>query len=127
MSTFILKNNSLNFTPVSNTFIEKYMLGARGEFIKVYLLLLKFNTSGEPGVSSSILASSLNLLESDIMNALNYWSDQGIIRLNKIDQMGNFNIEFLDLDNTSNNGNKNQVDLLSALNSNNTKDMLKDI
>ena len=61
------------------------------------------------------------------MNALNYWSDQGIIRLNKIDQMGNFNIEFLDLDNTSNNDNKNQVDLLSALNSNNTKDMLKDI
>ncbi len=127
MSTFILKNNSLNFTPVSNTFIEKYMPGARGEFIKVYLLLLKFNTSGEPGVSSSILASSLNLLESDIMNALNYWSDQGIIRLNKIDQMGNFNIEFLDLDNTSNNDSKNQVDLLSALNSNNTKDMLKDI
>ena len=59
MSTFILKNNSLNFTPVSNTFIEKYMLGARGEFIKVYLLLLKFNTSGEPGVSSSILAPLL--------------------------------------------------------------------
>ena len=37
----MLKNNSLNFTPVSNVFIEKYMPKARGEFIKVYLLMLK--------------------------------------------------------------------------------------
>ncbi len=66
----MLKNNSLNFTPVSNVFIEKYMPKARGEFIKVYLLMLKYSTSGEMGVSSSILASSLNLLESDILNAL---------------------------------------------------------
>lgn len=127
MSTFMLKNSSLGFTPVSNIFIEKYMPKARGEFIKVYLLFLKYNSSGEPGVSSSILASSLNLLESDIMNALNYWNDQGIIKLNKIDQMGNFNIEFLELSEESTKDNKNQVDLLTALNSNNTKDMLKDI
>ena len=39
----MLKNNSLNFTPVSNVFIEKYMPKARGEFIKVYLLMLKYN------------------------------------------------------------------------------------
>ena len=52
----MLKNNSLNFTPVSNVFIEKYMPKARGEFIKVYLLMLKYSNSGEMGVSSSILA-----------------------------------------------------------------------
>ena len=40
MSTFMLKNNSSNFTLVSNVFIEKYMPKARGEFIKVYLLML---------------------------------------------------------------------------------------
>ena len=50
----MLKNNSLNFTPVSNVFIEKYMPKARGEFIKVYLLMLKYNNSGEMGASSSI-------------------------------------------------------------------------
>ena len=42
----MLKNNSSNFTPVSNVFIEKYMPKARGEFIKVYLLMLKYNNSG---------------------------------------------------------------------------------
>ena len=93
----MLKNNSLNFTPVSNIFIEKYMPKARGEFIKVYLLMLKYSNSGEMGASSSILASSLNLLESDILNALNYWNDEGVLKLIPIDKMGNYNIEFVNL------------------------------
>lgn len=122
----MLKNKSLGFTPVNNIFIEKYMPQARGEFVKIYLLMLKHNISGELGVSSSILASSLNLLESDIMNALSYWNDQGIIKLTQIDKMGNYNVEFLDLTEEPIQTTK-QVDLLEALGSNNTKDMLKDI
>ena len=122
----MLKNNSLNFTPVSNVFIEKYMPNARGEFIKVYLLMLKYNSTGELGVSSSILASSLNLLESDIINALNYWNDEGVLKFIPIDKMGNYNIEFIDLVEDSNIKNK-EVNLLEALNKTSTKDMLNDI
>lgn len=122
----MLKNKSLTFTPVNNVFIEKYMPQARGEFVKIYLLMLKHNIFGELGVSSSILASSLNLLESDIMNALNYWNDKGVIKFTQIDKMGNYNVEFVDLSEESTKVEK-QVDLLEALNSNNTKDMLKDI
>lgn len=122
----MLKNNSLNFTPVSNVFIEKYMPNARGEFIKVYLLMLKYNSTGELGVSSSILASSLNLLESDIINALNYWNDEGVLKFIPIDKMGNYNIEFIDLVEDSNTKNK-EVNLLEALNKTSTKDMLNDI
>ena len=92
MSTFMLKNSANNFTPVNNVFIDKYMLKARGEFVKVYILLLKYSMSGEPGISSSILAAKLNLLESDIMNALSYWNEEGVIKLNPIDKMNNFNI-----------------------------------
>lgn len=119
----MLKNKSLSYTPVSNIFIEKFMPSARGEFIKVYLLLLKFNTSGEIGVSSDIIASSLNLLESDIINALNYWNEEGVIKLLPIDKMGNFNIDFLDLSESSSD-NMGSVDLLKALNEDTTKDML---
>ncbi|ALB43830.2 DnaD/phage-associated family protein [Clostridium beijerinckii] len=122
----MLKNRSLGFTPVNNVFIEKYMPQARGEFVKVYLLMLKYTISGELGVSSSILASSLNLLESDIMNAFNYWNDQGAIKLTQIDKMGNFNVEFVDLVEEPSKSTK-QIDLLEALDSTNTKDMLKDI
>lgn len=122
----MLKNSTIDFTPISNVFIDKYMTNARGEFVKVYILMLKYSISGELGVSSSIIASNLNLLESDIMNALNYWKDEGVLDLVPIDKMGNFNIKFKDLsmdieESTSN------VDLLEALNKNNTKDMLKDI
>ncbi len=122
----MLKSKSMGFTPVNNVFIEKYMPQARGEFIKIYLLMLKHNISGEFGVSSSILASSLNLLESDIMNALNYWNDQGVVKFTQIDKMGNFNVEFLDLVDEPARPEK-QVDLLEALGSENTKGMLKDI
>lgn len=126
MSTFILKNKQLDFTPVSNIFIEKYMPKARGEFIKVYLLMLKYNTCSEMGVTSSILATSLNLLESDVLNALNYWNDEGVIKLIPIDKMGNFNIEFIDLIKESKSQSK-EINLLQALNKNSTKDMLNDI
>ena len=126
MSTLMLKNNNLKFTPVSNVFIEKYMPKARGEFIKVYLLMLKYTVSSEPGVNASILASSLNLLESDVMNALNYWSDQGVIKLIPIDNMNNFSVEFVSLEDDLSNDIK-EVNLLDALNNSETTDMLRDI
>lgn len=126
MSTFMLKNNNFNFTPVSNVFIEKYMPKARGEFVKVYILLLKYTISNEPGVNGSILASSLNLLESDVMNALNYWNDQGVIKLVPIDNMNNFNVEFVQLED-EHIDKPQDVHLLDALNNSETNDMLRDI
>ncbi len=126
MSTFMLKNKKLEFTPVSNIFIDNYLHKARGEFIKVFLLMLKYNNCGEMGVTSSILATSLNLLESDVLNALNYWNDEGLIKLIPIDKMGNFNIEFVDLVKESKSQSK-EINLLQALNKNSTKDMLNDI
>ena len=127
MSTFMLKNTAMNYTPVSNVFIEKYMPKARGKFVKVYLLLLKYNIASEPGVSSSILATTLNLLESDILNALNYWNDEGVIKLIPIDKMNNFSIEFLPLDDEDPNVKKDNINILEALNNSETTDMLKDI
>lgn len=124
MSTFMLKNTALSTTPVSNIFIESYMPKARGEFIKVYLLLLKYSVSGELGVNSTILASALNLLESDIMNALNYWNDEGVLKIIPIDKMGNFNIEFINLGEDQA---TSKVSLLEELNNSSVKDMLQEI
>lgn len=126
MSTFILKNSTLEFTPLSNVFIDKYMPKARGEFVKVYILLLKCITTGEPGVSSSIIAAQLGLLESEVNNALKYWSNEGIIKLVPIDKMNNFEIEFVNLSEKDSTENE-KVNLLTALEKNSNKDMLKDI
>jgi DnaD/phage-associated family protein len=126
MSTFMLKSSSLAYTPVSNIFIEKYMIKARGEFVKVYLLTLRYCLSGEPGINSTVLASVLHLLESDIMNAFNYWKDEGVIKFVPIDKMGNYTIEFIDLKDEQIEEPK-QVNLLEELNNSATKDMLKEI
>jgi DnaD/phage-associated family protein len=126
MSTFMLKSQVFDFTPISNTFIEKFMTRARGEFVKVYILTLKYCTSGELGVNSAMLASELHLLESDIMNAWSYWNDEGVIKFVPIDKMGNFNIEFLDLKEEPVKD-INEASLLEDLSNTSIKDMLQEI
>ncbi|MEL5900074.1 DnaD domain protein, partial [Clostridium sporogenes] len=125
MSTVVFKNNSWNYTPVSNIFIDKFMPKARGEFVKVYLLGLKYCMSGEIGVSSEIIASTLHLLQTDVMNAWNFWNDEGVIKIQPIDNMGNYNIEFLTLEDGK--GSDDNINLLEELNNNSVKDMLQDI
>ena len=126
MSTFMFKNGSADYTPISNVFIDRYMPKARGEFVKVYLLGLKYCVSGELGVSSSIIATTLHLLETDVLNAWIYWHEEGVIKLIAIDNMGNYNVDFIDLRDNINDVNQN-VNLLDELTKNSIKDMLQDI
>lgn len=126
MSTFVFKDKSSNYTPVNNIFIDKFMPKARGEYVKVYLLGLKYCTSGELGVSSDIMASALHLLETDVINAWNYWDSENVIKILPVDKMGNYSIEFLDLSQAEET-NKGDIDIIEELNKTPTKDMLQDI
>lgn len=126
MSTFMFKGSASKYTPVSNIFLENFMPKARGEFVKVYLLLLKYSCSGEIGVNSSIVATSLNLLESDIMNAINYWSDEGLIKLIPVDKFSNFNIEFQDIS-EEDTADSDQLNLLEELNNSCNMDTMQEI
>ncbi|NLL31559.1 MAG: DnaD domain protein [Clostridiales bacterium] len=126
MSTFMFKSKPSKFTPLSNIFIERYMSKARGEFVKVYILMLKYSYTGEIGVNASILATALNLLESDIINALNYWNEEGVIKFTPIDKMGNFDIEFVDLS-SENDSSSNEINLLKELSNEANKGMIRDI
>lgn len=126
MSTFIFKTKTFDYTPVSNIFIDKYMPKARGEYVKVYLLGLKYCLGGELGVNSSILAGTLHLLETDVINAWNYWNDEGVIRMVPVDNMGNYNIEFCDLKESIEDNGEN-INLLTELNKSTNKDMLQDV
>jgi len=122
----MFKTKNLDYTPVSNVFIDRYMAKARGEYVKVYLLGLKYCISGELGANSGLIASTLSLLETDVLNAWNYWHDEGIVKMSAIDNMGNFNIEFLNLSNTQEDGEKN-LNLLRELDNSSVKGMLQDI
>ncbi len=77
MSTFTLTHTSHTFTEVPNYFLDHYMPGANGEFVKVYLCLLRSGDS----LSVSLLADRLSCTENDIMRALRYWEQEGLLRL----------------------------------------------
>lgn len=76
----IHRENNFKYTMVPDIFIEQYMPQASGEFVKVYLLLLK-GVSKIEGISISSLADALECTENDILRALNYWKNQGLLGL----------------------------------------------
>ena len=84
MTTLQLRSNYPNiYVGVPNIFIEQYMADANGEFVKVYLYLLRcMNTPGAT-VSVSAIADFLNHTEKDIMRALTYWEKAGVLSLEK--------------------------------------------
>lgn len=68
----IRKQDSGNFTLVHNRFLDEYMIRANGEFVKVYLYLLRCCTTGTD-VSLSSIADAFNYTENDVKRALGYW------------------------------------------------------
>lgn len=59
-------------------FVENYMIEANGAYVKVYLYTLMLAAEGAAAEQLEI-AKSLNLLESDVKNALDYWKDKGLL------------------------------------------------
>lgn len=68
-------------TSIPNAFLDKYMPSANGEFVKVYLYLLRKLNDGDD-VSICGIADILNHTEKDVIRALKYWEQQGLISLN---------------------------------------------
>lgn len=82
-------------TLVQNAFIDRYMVHANGEFVKVYLYLLRCADS-HTDLSLSSVADVLEYTEKDLQRALAYWEKLNLIRLN-YDRNGTLlDITFLD-------------------------------
>lgn len=81
MSQFSLKTEQpAGMTGVSNLFLDYYMPKANGEYVKVYLYLLRaLSLPGELSVTA--LADALDHTEGDILRALKYWEKQKLLRL----------------------------------------------
>ena len=94
MAKLILdRGNFADFTSISNVFLDEYMPKANGEFIKIYLHLLRLmnrNTSeaSEDELTLSNIADRFNMLEADVNRALHYWADQSLLSLST-DKSGN--------------------------------------
>lgn len=67
-------------TVVKNAFIDQYMPQANGEFVKVYLYLLRWANTGRD-LSLSSIADALEHTDKDIQRALSYWEKQDLIHI----------------------------------------------
>ena len=70
-------NANFSLIPVSRDFIENHMPKANGAYVKVYLTALMLGLEGQ-SMSTSEMAEKLGLLESDVVNALEYWKNDGV-------------------------------------------------
>ncbi len=76
----ISTKNHETYSAVSNFFIDYYMTEANGEFVKVYLYLIRLLNSGR-AVTIADIADHFNLTEKDICRAIKYWIKQDVIQL----------------------------------------------
>lgn len=68
-------------TLLSNIFIDDYMPEANGEFVKVYIYLLRTLSNSPVSFSLEEMADRLLCTERDILRGLKYWSRQELLSL----------------------------------------------
>lgn len=91
---------------MSNIFLDSYMGDANGEFVKVYLYLLRCMNGASTGTGTSLsdIADRLNLTEKDIIRALRYWNKNDVLNVVFDSQTGepaSITVLALDSDNNS--------------------------
>ena len=77
MSRIFKDRLSMGVTPVADTFIDTYMAAANGEYVKVYLYILRHQNKED--LSLEQIADALNHTEEDVKRAINYWQKAGVL------------------------------------------------
>ncbi len=81
-------------TVVQNAFIDRFMPHANGEFVKVYLYLLRCADSGQE-LSLASIADVFDHTEKDVHRALAYWEKQQLLKLKLSDEKVILSVTFL--------------------------------
>lgn len=70
-------------TVLSNRFIDEAMGRANGEYVKIYLVLLRLAQTAGEEISVGRLAEMLENTEKDVTRALGYWEKEGWLSLTR--------------------------------------------
>ena len=82
MDGFILHGDSrADQALVSNVFLDEYMPAANGEYVKIYLYLLRCLSSDQAELSLTLIADRFDHTEGDILRALKYWEKMKLVKL----------------------------------------------
>lgn len=80
MNTLTIQQQfELDITSLPNIFFDVYMPRANGEFVKIYLYIVRCLSHRDKAVSVTALADIFNHTEADVMRALRYWNNEGLI------------------------------------------------
>lgn len=104
MQNLTLKMQASTATIIPNYFLDIYMPKSSGEFIKVYLCLLRSASDASFPLSVSALADKLNNTEKDILRALKYWESEHLLALTYDTYNNLTGIEFTSPGQMQNNG-----------------------
>ena len=74
------------YTLLPDAFIDRFMASANGEFVKVYISLLRLVRSGDGSFDMTAMADLLCCNERDILRALKYWGEKGLVSLSFTDE-----------------------------------------
>ena len=91
-----IKDYFLLDTGVENIFINEYMAGAPGDFVKVYLFALMY-AELDVDMTNEDIAKQLSIEHEDVLKAWNHWERMGAIKKIKKETENKFNydVEFV--------------------------------
>lgn len=69
---------NFDYVPISKDFIEHHMPSANPAYVAIYLYIMFLAAENRPADTADI-AKKLNFLESDVVNAIKYWNDHGVL------------------------------------------------
>lgn len=82
MAMITLQNSSdTGITVLTNNFIDNYMPKANGEFVKIYIYLLRLLSDASVPFSLEQMADHFFCTERDIVRALKYWENEKLLTL----------------------------------------------
>ena len=88
-------------TTIPNIFLDQFMPEANGEFVKVYLYLLRCVSNHSSDCSVSAIADCFDHTEKDVIRALKYWERMGLLRLDFGENKSLSGITMLDINATA--------------------------
>ncbi|MFI3231402.1 MAG: hypothetical protein R3Y29_07645, partial [bacterium] len=88
------------YFPMSNEFIENYMIKSNPNFVIIYIYILK-KTMENKIINMDEISNNLNLLSSDIVKSLQYWQNNNLIKFTIINNI--IDIEYFEVPSNSNN------------------------
>ncbi len=82
MSAILLHGNQQKgHTLIPNLFLDEYMPTANGEYVKIYLYLLRCLSCDTQELSVTVIADKFDHTENDVRRALKYWEKMNLLKL----------------------------------------------